>query len=1307
MDRANDPLVGTQIGDYLITGLIDQGGMGLVYTAEHVTLKNKTACKVLRRELLGQEEMSQRFLQEAKLISQIRHPNLIDIFDIGELPDGRLYYVMEFLSGRSLATAMSERRLEFPEIVSVIRQVCAGLGAAHAAGIVHRDLKPDNIFLVEKPGEPAACKIVDFGIAKAQGTNDTLSGASQVKTRTGYLLGTPQYMSPEQINGGAIDGRSDVYALGVIIYELCTGKPPFRGETLGQLLIAHVSQLPALDPTALGPGVPALMEPIIQKALAKDPNDRYQSTLALAQDLSKLVSGEATEAATWFHERRTHLQTGRISTILSSLSGVTVQTQPKQARIFLAVLGAAIVLIMAVGGIGGYMWFRYQNSKNVKPTTKMVKRVVKRAAVDMLALRSEALKLLQTSLADPEPQPRLVSLGALAASRDTRHLSLIMPKLEDPDAAVQRAAAHGIGQLGSKGGATALLTKAEKATDPLLLVAIGESLDKLGDPGSDEVLGRLMKGKVDPKAQLQAALLIEKRGDKKATKYVNKRLKKPLLEEDTAVILTSRAKLGDQNAQRALIEEMKAMAPSVQRLKLAGTLAKLDLEPGRTLLTQTMTKDGPAQTLAANLLCLARQTAGLPVLRKVFTEEGRSPPEKLLGIEGLGACGERQDAVVLSTALRAEKSPILRLAEAAAVLKLASGDPAVLAEQSLSWAQEALTDENWAVRESAVALLGDADPAAAVPLLGKAIRDGQAEVRRSAAAALGRTKYRPAVEVLSTAIADKNKEVRVNVLRAIGKVSTDLVKKGEKGLEGELRLKVQAELVKAADTGDPTEQVVAAATLMRIGDDSRKEKLQGALKANDPEIRALAVEESAADPVMQKASLASLLKDPDIKVRFGTACQLADQNDKQSVPVLREVLGKGGADGLRAYGLLKKLGETASPPSDLDKLADHPDVAVRLAMLDAAEQLPRDVALPILSKAATASEVAVRRRVVERLADWPAPTGTEPSPALPVARLLATDGDLVVRQRAGNLVSKLSPKVPEPVIETMVEEPVVQAPVNAPPPPPDLMVIRDLAKPPDLAVPPDLLKPPDLLRPPDLMKPPDLAPPPVVTPPPPVVPPGTEAFGLVTLTSMDYVQVQIDKKRWQFNTPKPQKLPAGPHTINTIAGPREIVVVAGQNQTLDLPPSPIEQGIADGIDAFKKREFEKSLKLIERSGLRCERSRGPTAQACVGLMAVISFYKGRLFETEGRPDAAANEFQRVIDGEARGQLIDGVRADAQVRLKNLSAGLGLVIFKTPADGQCSEERLWVSPGNPSIRHGGTQQVLRIRARQTVTLGECK
>jgi HEAT repeat protein len=765
------------------------------------------------------------------------------------------------------------------------------------------------------------------------------------------------------------------------------------------------------------------------------------------------------------------------------------------------------------------------------------------------------------------------------------------------------------------------------------------------------------------------------------------------------------------------------MPGGLPRLRLAGNLAKLNLEPGRTLLSQTMAIEGPPQVLAAHLLCLAGQPAGVALLRRVSADAARSPSDRLLGIQGLGSCGERQDAVSLSGAFKTERSPLLRLSEAGAVLQLASGDPAVLTEQSLSWAQEALGDESWAVRESAVALLGDADPGAAVPLLGKAIRDAQPEVRRSAAAALGRTKYQPAFDVLSQAIGDQNKDVRVNVLRAIGKVSTDLVAKGEKSLEGELRQRIQTQLEKSADTGDPTEQVVAAAALLRIGDDSRKDKLQAGLKAGDPELRALAVEESAADPELQKTSLGALLQDPDFGVRFRTACELAEKGDKQGVAVLKEALEKGGGDGLRAFGLLKKLGEPAAPPANLDKLIDDPDVAVRLALVEATEQLPPDVALPILSKAAAAKEAEVRRKVVERLAAFPVPMGSDPSLALPLAKTLSGDSDISVRERASLLTAKLSPKPPEVVVEEVVPEPgqpsLPGGPAESASPsdlgaPPDLAQAVDLAAPADLAALPDLTSFPDLSRTSDLSRPPDLSvatdlaaarPGPVGVAP---TQPNGEAVGMLTLTGLEYVQVQIDKKHWQFLNAKPQKLAVGPHTIATMSGVKTVDVVAGDNPPLELKASPIEQGIADGVEAYKHREYEKAQTLLERSFQRCERTKANAlSQACVPLMAIVSFYKGRLYEAENRPDAAANEFQRAADSPARGSYIDGMRSDAKETLGRLAQSLGLVIFKTQTDGGCEEEKLWVSPGNPMIRHGGTQQALRIRARQTVNLGECQ
>ena len=945
------------------------------------------------------------------------------------------------------------------------------------------DSQPDNIFLVERPGEPPLVKIVDFGIAKALGAEDK---ATQQLTKTGYLLGTPQYMSPEQINGVGIDPRSDIYALGIILYEMCTGATPFRGETLGQLLIAHLSQLPTIDPTQLGESVPKSMEPVLQKALAKDPKDRYESAQNLSQDLDRLVSGESPEATTWYQERKTQIQTGQIPTALLTLAGPTLVQTPRQRRLWLAGIGGTVVLIAALGGLGGYLYSRRVHAPPTKPVTQKVKKLIKKPPVDMLALRSDALKILQDALKDAEPQPRAQAVAALAATRDTRHITLLAPRLDDSDAVVQVAAAQALGQIGARSGVQPLVQRAEKTTDPTLLVAIGESLDRLGDPVAVQVLQQVYKDKNAGKAQLQAALALEEHDDKKAKKFVEKRIKKPVDEGDKPLIFGRRAKRGDQDAQKELTAELEGLQPGLGQLRLAGALAKLNIEAGRALLTKTEQTEGPLQVLAAQLLCVANEPSGLPLLRKVFAEAGRPPAERLVAVEGLGACGDKSDAVALAQTIKTEASPLLKLAEAGAVLKLSSGDPAVLAEQSLSWAQTALTDENWAVRESAVALLGDSDPQAAVPLLGKAIKDARPEVRRSAALALGRTKYKPALNVLSQAIGDDSKEVRVNVLRSIGKVNTDLVKKGEAGIDGELKQQIAAELVKRADGGDAAEQVVAAATLLRIGDDSRKDKLKQGLAADDPEIKALAIEESAADPVLQKASLADLLKDKVFSVRFKVACELGEQGDKQAVPVLKEGLGQGGADGLRAFGLLKKLGEPATPPKNMGGLLDSPDAAVRLAVLDATGRLEATESLPILSKAAKDKDVQVRRRVVDLLADWPAPTGPTASPALLVAQTLAGDSDVAVRSRAGLIAARLSPKLPDPEPQVVeVEEPVTpsgpatQAPSDtpvAPTPPP--AIVPDLLVPPDLSVPRDMAVPADLTAPRDLAPPaaPDLLP---------------------------------------------------------------------------------------------------------------------------------------------------------------------------------------------------------------------------------------
>ena len=1067
-----DSLIGMTVGDYKIIDIIGQGGMGTVYTAEHQQLHHKTACKVLRAEVANHPETVERFLQEARFISRIRHVNLIDIFDIGELPDKRLYYVMEKLNGRTLTQAIRAGKMPFATIVSITNQICAGMSAAHEAGLIHRDLKPDNLFLVERPGEEALVKIMDFGVAKVM----DLTGADGKITRTGYLIGTPQYMSPEQINGVAIDKRSDIYALGVILHEMCTGTAPFRGDTLGQMLIAHLQQvLPTIDPKLRNEDVPAGIEWIIRKALAKDPNERYASVEDLSSDLERLVKGEPTQAATWYKEYQPR-ELASIQTLSGNTLNLPLGTQsPKRRAMWLAVTLLPGLLLC---GIGGYLWLTHRKPvviQQVKPPTKP-----KREEIDMIALRSYALTVLQDGLKDSDVQPRLLSVSAIGASRDTRHQALLEPRLADTEPAVQVQAAGALAQIGSRGAIPALLKLHTEAKEPRLALATAEALMKLGDTSVQKYLEQKAKKDPDPKLSLLAALALEEQTPNHPPhKAVVQRLKKKPTLEDSLTIWTRRAKWGDRDAQAQLVNQLAdAEAPVGRQIQLAALLAKEHVEQGKTMLSDLAAKPGPQQVLAAQLLCAADDPTGLPLLRTVFGDAARPPLERLLAAEGLGSCGTRKDAGVLAKTLReGEKSPLLRQAEAGAILRLASGDPAVLNEQSLTWAQAALGSEDWTVRESAVAMLGDTDPQRAIPLLGQAIKDQRAEVRKTAALTLGRTKNRGAIAVLGSAITDGNREVRLDVLRSIGKVSTHLKSKGEPAMDTATQAEIQKALVSRADTGDAGEQVMAAATLMRMGDDSRRDKLKQGLSADDPEVKQLAIAEVSADPELSKTGLTSLLTDSSLAVRFKAASELAEQGRSEGKAVLKEVLKGGGADGFKAYSLLKKLGETVDPPKDMASLLAGSDPAVRASVIQAARSLPVADAVPLLRQATKDSAVAVRKEVLEVVASWSAADGT--ASGVPLLRTLADDSDVGVRSRAGFMLTQLVPKAPPEPEE--IEAPA--APAASSPQAPVVAAASDMAA----SVTPDLAAQPDLGRAPDLAAPVVVAVPDMAAAPAPAV----------------------------------------------------------------------------------------------------------------------------------------------------------------------------------------------------------------------------
>jgi len=273
-----DPLVGGTVGSFKVVRLLGKGGMGTVYLAEHPAIGSKVAVKFLNESMASEPQTVARFYDEARAVNLIGHENIVGIYDLNLLPPRRYYYVMEYLEGSTLAALEKAGRVETEVALDILLQLCDALQCAHECGVVHRDLKPENVFLVQRRGKAHFVKLVDFGIAKLRG-----AGRASGRTELGVIVGTPGYMAPEQCEDGTIDARTDVYALGVMAFELATGQLPFQGRSVTQLLLAHL-QKPPPKPSELAP-VDPVFERAILRALEKDPGARFPDMASFAEAL--------------------------------------------------------------------------------------------------------------------------------------------------------------------------------------------------------------------------------------------------------------------------------------------------------------------------------------------------------------------------------------------------------------------------------------------------------------------------------------------------------------------------------------------------------------------------------------------------------------------------------------------------------------------------------------------------------------------------------------------------------------------------------------------------------------------------------------------------------------------------------------------------------------------------------------------------------------------------------------------------------------------------------------------------------------
>ena len=403
----NDDWVGRIVaGKYRVEEMIGEGGMGQVFRATQLSLDKSVVLKVLRRSLLSDARTVARFQREAKAASRLNHPNAINIIDFGQDSDDSLYIAMEYVSGRDLHQILSdEGPLPEKRLTRIVAQVLAALADAHAVGVIHRDLKPENIMVEQRRDQPDFVKVLDFGIAKLQ--ENTAGSEGQALTRAGFVCGTPEYMSPEQASGGEIDPRSDLYAVGVILYQCLTGSLPFDADSPVALATMHLSEEPT-PPREKNPDIHCSegLEKLILRAMAKDPADRPQTA---EQFRAELISVEKSQRAAAKREasQRRHLKPkGTVS--LHAHEYAEHSASPSTVFSSLIATRTPVNDVPASDAKAGETLRRMNSARSDTPQTGTIQQKPTIIAVLlMLLLAAAAVGLLVSSDAPGDIDPRL------------------------------------------------------------------------------------------------------------------------------------------------------------------------------------------------------------------------------------------------------------------------------------------------------------------------------------------------------------------------------------------------------------------------------------------------------------------------------------------------------------------------------------------------------------------------------------------------------------------------------------------------------------------------------------------------------------------------------------------------------------------------------------------------------------------------------------------------------------------------------------------------------------------------------------
>lgn len=1308
-----DTLLGTTLSErYQIQARIGHGGMGVVYRARHTLLGRTVAVKVLAKH--RSETDQRRFLQEARLASQIVHPNIVYISDFGVLDDGRPYLVMEFIEGPTLGRILRKaegHRLDLLRALHIAQQIAAGMQAVHDRGIVHRDLKPENIFVLAASGEAGGpggsgadfIKIVDFGIAKdtraaassepdaaipAQrpsapnlrpasglgrdvdatarsiGESDDSSGGSggsgnQGLTRVGASIGTPRYMAPEQVDGAGIDARADQYALGCMLYQMISGQLPFTAPSAMELLsLQKFEQAQALRERFPQLAVPPAIDALVLRTLAKNKDERFGSM----RDLGAALAHEI-EVISVQRGDKVAISSG-LAAQLGGGRGTHVIVRGRKLPLWtVAAAGLGLIGVLVLVGVLGY----------------------RRSGRDPSALRpgelgtieAAARRVLVADLQGEGVELRVGALRGLALTRDSSYRPSLQAALGDASPAIQSRAAEALGGLGDRGAIAALQGLLRKNPPVAVQVAAAAALMQLGDPSGQSTLETMLTGQSDD-VRLRAVAVLCQRGHAGALELAAQHSAVAGLPEPLRLsLLGCLTQAGDATALATLRQRMRG--PSSEEAMLAAArLAQQGLEEGRAFLRERVQQPGGEKLLAARFLAAPDEPQVSELFRQVLLDRRASPPSRLLASEGLGLSGQLLDVRLLAQHLGTDAGAQLQLHCATAIISLAQSDPGALSEQSLKWARSALSDGEWTVREAAVAVLADSNARDAGPLLSTLMADAHPAVRASTARALGRRRDEGAVLALRTGLGDRESTVREASLRSLLQIEGAVPEQAP--ARRAMSEGVGSWVKELVGAGSETEQSLARSLLLRLGDRRQLTSLRELAQSGNVEVRRLLVQQLG----QEIEFVAGMLRDAVFAVRFAAAQRLAQSGDRRAIPVLREALTQSNADGVQAVVLLRRLGETAALPEGLlPQLLTGP-VAARLSLLDALDGLARDESaqvLLLLKRLARDVDVQVRMRTAEVAGLLPSgPTG---HPGLPILRLLTGDGDAAVRARAATLLAGVLRASSATGSEPQKTDPAdgkPEAAATARPSGTGSSAPTDGPRDATSAVPSEVPANSDKLG----------------------VAQGT---GFAVVEAPALVQFQIDRGRWQSASKKPIPLSAGSHELVSLAGSQTLQITDGGTLTVTLAESTIEKLMSAGLEAHEKKDLRKAQKLFEKASSLCNRDR-KHPQPCAELSLESQFHLGQIHEAADRPADAVTAFQRVVQSSAGGKSGATRRGEAQAALGRLLPSLGQVVIPKKEGSRCQEVTLYMLPGNHLIDVEGARQAVKVRAGETVRLGRC-